>query len=62
MGWPAPETEFFRLQRALICAAAAMLPVGLLAFFKVGGDLNLLHSWFYLIPVFVLGLVAAKTG
>jgi len=62
LNWPEPGTSFHRLACVLIFAAAAMLPLGLLAFFKVGGDLNLLHSWFYLIPVLVLLLVGATRG
>jgi hypothetical protein len=39
-----------------------MLPVGLAAYFKIGGDTNLLHSWDYLLPGGLLAWLAAERG
>lgn len=52
--WPTRSHESGRFFQAAAFAAAAMLPVGLAGFFKVGGDLNLLHSWDYLLPAALL--------
>lgn len=48
--WPDREAESGRFFQLTVLAAAAMLPVGLAAYFKIGGDTNLLHSWDYLLP------------
>lgn len=56
--WSGTETEIGRLVRCGAIAFCTVLPVGLLAFFKIGGDLNVLHSWSYLMPVLVIGGVA----
>lgn len=48
--WPQATTasgRFFQVTAAVYCA---MLPVGLVAYGKIGGDTNLLHSWSYLMP------------
>ncbi|MEO7700412.1 MAG: hypothetical protein ABIZ04_14405 [Opitutus sp.] len=61
-GWPKRETESGRFLQLGILAFLAMLPVGLFAFFKVGGDINLLHSWDYLMPAALLyGLATEAT-
>jgi len=52
--WPARDRESGRLFQLGALAYLAMLPIGLVAFFKVGGDTNLLHSWDYLMPACVL--------
>lgn len=53
-GWPGREQESGRLFQLCVLAAAAMLPVGLAGYFKIGGDLNLLHSVDYLLPALLL--------
>jgi hypothetical protein len=35
-----------------------MLPIGLTAFFKIGGDTNALHSWNYLLPAVLVAWLA----
>ena len=52
--WPSRDTESGRYLQVSTLAAAAMLPVGLAGFFKIGGDTNLLHSWDYLLPAVLL--------
>jgi hypothetical protein len=60
--WPNRETENGRFFLLTIIAYFAMLPIGLAAYFKVGGDTNLLHSWAYLLPGLLLAWLAnAKT-
>jgi hypothetical protein len=56
--WPGVDTELGRSVRCAYLAYGAMLPIGLLAFFKIGGDTNVLHSWFYVMPVLVIAAVA----
>jgi hypothetical protein len=48
--WPTLEQESGRFFRLMALVFVAMLPIGLIAFFKIGGDTNLLHSWQYLLP------------
>lgn len=43
-----------RLLRLALCVFAAQLPAGLLAFAKIGGDINVLSSWYFLLPPLVL--------
>ncbi|MEO5959673.1 MAG: hypothetical protein ABIZ49_08665, partial [Opitutaceae bacterium] len=52
--WPTREREGGRFFQLGALAFLAMLPVGLAAFFKIGGDTNLLHSWDYLLPAGLL--------
>ncbi len=60
--WPSRERPSGRLFQLLVCVAAAMLPLGLAGFLKAGGDLNLLHSWPYLLPAFLLVGLAPHSG
>jgi len=53
--WPTRAVESGRFFHLSVLAYAAMLPMGLAAFLKIGGDINALHSWSYLLPG---GLVA----
>lgn len=48
--WPAPDTFAGRFLGLALAVSVCAAPVGLLAFFKIGGDLNALHWWFYLAP------------
>ncbi len=57
--WPGRATESGRFFHLAAWAAAAMLPVGLAAYLKIGGDTNLLHSWDYLLPGALLAWLAA---
>jgi hypothetical protein len=52
--WPSRETQTGRFFHLAALAAVAMLPVGLAAFFKIGGDTNVLHCWDYFLPAFLL--------
>lgn len=52
--WPRRDSETIRFFQLGSLAYAAMLPIGLIALFKVGGDTNLLHSWDYLMPAALL--------
>lgn len=56
--WPARDTETGRFLGIVLCAAVASIPLGLPAFFKVGGDLNALHWWFYLVPALAAAWLA----
>ena len=58
--WPAGDRESVRFFRLTVLAAAALLPIGFLAFRKNGGDMNLFHSWNYLLPGGLLVWLAAK--
>lgn len=58
--WPTRETQQGRFFLVTIFAYFAMLPVGLAAFLKTGGDLNLFHSWDYLLPGCLLAWLAAE--
>jgi hypothetical protein len=60
--WPQATREsgrFFHLTAAVYCA---MLPVGLVAYCKIGGDTNLLHSWSYLMPGLLLAWLSGSSG
>lgn len=48
--WPSPLHESGRFFQLMVFAFVCMAPVGLAAYFKIGGDTNLLHSWDYLMP------------
>lgn len=52
--WPSRNGQAGRFFQISVLAAGAMLPIGLLGFFKIGGDTNLLHSWSYLLPPLLL--------
>ncbi len=57
--WPKAETGESRFFLMMIFAYIAMLPVGLAAYLKIGGDTNLFHSWDYLLPGCLLIWLAA---
>jgi hypothetical protein len=60
--WPQSTHEsgrFFQLTATVFCA---MLPVGMVAYCKIGGDTNLLHSWSYLMPGLVLRWLSGHSG
>jgi hypothetical protein len=48
--WPSAATVSGRFFQLTTSVYFALLPVGLLAYCKIGGDTNLLHSWSYLMP------------
>jgi hypothetical protein len=52
--WPARNSESSRFFLITVLAFFAMLPVGLAAFLKIGGDTNVFHSWDYLMPALLL--------
>ncbi len=60
--WPDRGKESGRFFQVATLAAAVMLPIGLIGFFKIGGDTNLLHSWDYLLPAGLLLLFAQDHG
>ncbi|HVU25129.1 MAG TPA: hypothetical protein VHE13_13465 [Opitutus sp.] len=39
-------------------AGIALAPIGLVSLFKIGGDVNMLHWWFYLMPALVAAWLA----
>jgi hypothetical protein len=57
--WPDRTQESGRFFRFTVLAYVAMLPLGLAAFFKIGGDTNTIHSWNYLLPGCLLAWLAA---
>ena len=64
--WPDRPSNLGRSVRINALAFAALLPVGVLSFVKIGGDMNVFHSWYYLLPVFATAFVirasASKSG
>ena len=61
--WPGRNSESGRFFLITVLAFAVMLPVGFAAFFKIGGDTNLFHSWDYLLPgLLLVWLAAEKSG
>lgn len=56
--WPGRGSETGRFFQLTVLAFFAMLPIGLMAYFKIGGDSNLLHSWDYLLPGVLLAWLA----
>jgi hypothetical protein len=59
--WPDKSSESGRFLLITVLAFFAMLPMGLAAFLKIGGDTNLFHSWDYLLPgLLIAWLVAEK--
>ena len=60
--WPGRNSESGRFFLITVLAFAVMLPVGFAAFFKIGGDTNLFHSWDYLLPGLLLAWLAAEKG
>ena len=56
--WPNRHDEGGRLFQLCALVFVVMLPVGSIAFFKVGGDINLFHSWDYLMPASLLAWLA----
>jgi hypothetical protein len=58
--WPARTSATGRLWRCSLTVFATLLPIGLLAIFKIGGATNVVHSWYYVLgPGVVVGLAAA---
>jgi hypothetical protein len=57
--WPARNRESGRFFQLVTLAYIAMLPVGLAAFLKIGGDINSFQSWDYLLPGCLLAWLAA---
>ena len=58
--WPGRESATGRLLRCTFIVAVAVLPIGLLALFKIGGAINVVHSWYYLLaPITVVTTAAA---
>lgn len=60
--WPDGSPASGRFFHWTVLAYFAMLPVGLAAFFKIGGDANSLHSWNYLLPGCLLAWLATDRG
>lgn len=58
--WPGDDTESGRFFRCCALVFLVLLPPGLAAYFKLGGDINALHSPFYLWPAALL-LAATRT-
>ncbi|HWA85416.1 MAG TPA: hypothetical protein VG710_04275 [Opitutus sp.] len=56
--WPDRRSETGRLLELVLYAAVAFVPIGLVSFFKIGGDVNVLHWSFYLVPVLAVAGVA----
>ena len=56
--WPDRARESGRFFLFATLAYGAMLPLGLAAFFKFGGDTNTIHSWNYLLPGALLAYLA----
>ncbi len=52
--WPSNDTEKDRFFQLGALAYGVMLPVGMVAFCKIGGDINSLHSWDYFMPAGLL--------
>lgn len=52
--WPSADLESGRFFRLGALSFVTMLPIGLLGFFKAGGDINLLHGWDYIMPAALL--------
>ncbi|MEO6992070.1 MAG: hypothetical protein ABI273_00450 [Lacunisphaera sp.] len=60
--WPGQNAESGRFFQLIVFVFLAMLPVGAAGFFKIGGDINLFHSWDYLVPgAIVLWLASPKS-
>lgn len=57
--WPDRTQESGRFFQFTVLAYVALLPLGLAAFFKIGGDTNTLHSWHYLLPGCLIAWLAA---
>ena len=60
--WPKRSKEGGRFFQFAALAFLAMLPLGLMAFFKIGGDTNNLHSWGYLLAGALLAWLAKPSG
>ncbi|MEO7797863.1 MAG: hypothetical protein ABIY47_09085 [Opitutaceae bacterium] len=56
--WPSRKTEIGHFLRSSILAGICLLPVGLVSFAKIGGDVNSIHLWHYLAPAIVLGVMS----
>ncbi len=66
-GWPARRRPDASLPAGRFARGAALLflvllPPGLLSFFKIGGDTNVLHGSFYVLPAAALLLFAPAAG
>jgi hypothetical protein len=60
--WPRRDVPSGRFLQASVWMAAAMLPVGLAAYFKIGGDTNVVHTGSYLLPALVLAWLAGGSA
>jgi hypothetical protein len=60
--WPSAQSASGRFFTLGALAYGAMLPIGLFAFFKIGGDTNLLHSWNYVMPAALLVWLTVQNG
>jgi len=58
--WPARDTASGRFLQLAALAAAALTPIGLAAFLKIGGDTNVLHAWDYLMPALLVAWLARE--
>jgi hypothetical protein len=58
--WPRREAASGRFFQVCVWMAAAVLPVGLAAYFKIGGDTNVVHTWSYLLPALTLVWLARE--
>ncbi|MBC7367392.1 MAG: DUF2029 domain-containing protein [Undibacterium sp.] len=54
---PPQDPATARLLRFALIAYTVFLPAGLAAFFKIGGDMNSLHAWYFLLPALVIAWV-----
>ena len=57
-GAPTTTSQSGRFLRSSTFAAVAVLPIGFAALCKIGGEIHLVHSGFYLFPALVLGWLA----
>lgn len=55
---PQIDSQSGRFLRCATFAALAVLPIGLAALCKIGGEIHLIHSGFYLFPALVLAWLA----
>lgn len=60
--WPRRDVPSGRFLHVSVWMAAAMLPVGLAAYFKIGGDTNVVHTGSYLVPALVLAWLAGGSA
>lgn len=58
--WPRQNNQGARMFLITIFAYLAVLPMGFVALVKIGGDINSIHSWSYLLPGCLLGVLASE--